>query len=52
MQNPARSNLVPSYTPGISAVSPPTSSQPASSHPNLIPASILLLFSKSSLPVA
>ena len=49
---PAKSNLFFSYTPGISAVSPPISLHSDILHPLTIPLKIFLVLIKFNLPVA
>ena len=50
--NPARSKSLPSYIPGISAVSPPTSAVFACLHPSAIPFITFDASLTSSFPVA
>ncbi|CFN79844.1 Uncharacterised protein [Bordetella pertussis] len=49
---PARSYSPSGYIPGISAVSPPISAQPASSQPRAIPPTTAAAVSTDSLPQA
>ncbi len=51
-QNPARSYSPGAYISGISAVSPPSSAQPARRQPSATPEMTLAATSTSSLPVA
>ena len=51
-QKPARSYSPSGYMPGISAVSPPISAQPASSQPRAMPLITSAATSRSSLPQA
>jgi hypothetical protein len=51
-QNPARSYSPCGYIPGISAVSPPISAQPASSQPRAMPFTTCTATCRSSLPQA
>ena len=50
--NPARSKSPGTYSPGISAVSPPSSAHPFSRHARAIPSTTDAVTSGSSLPVA